>query len=104
IVYSTAFLSIPTPIVALPCGSRSTSSTRRCVAAREAARFTQVVVLPTPPFWFATAITFAIRLPPQSTPFQHHDSAAPGARRQADLERTETELRGRGPPLLLEAR
>ena len=32
------------------------SSTRRRVAANEAARFTAVVVLPTPPFWFATAM------------------------------------------------
>ena len=29
---------------------------RRRVAANEAARFTAVVVLPTPPFWFATAM------------------------------------------------
>ena len=53
----TLAFSTPQPMVALPCGSRSTSSTRRCVAASEAARFTAVVVLPTPPFWFATAIT-----------------------------------------------
>ena len=42
--------------VALPCGSRSTSSTRRFIAARLAARLTLVVVLPTPPFWLATAM------------------------------------------------
>ena len=50
-------LSTPQPIVALPCGSLSISSTRRWVAASEAARFTAVVVLPTPPFWLATAMT-----------------------------------------------
>ena len=33
------------------------SSTRRLVAVSEAARLTAVVVLPTPPFWFATAMT-----------------------------------------------
>src|SRR6267154_27733 len=44
-------------MVALPCGSRSISSTRRRVAARDAARLTAVVVLPTPPFWFAMAMT-----------------------------------------------
>ena len=33
------------------------SSTRRRVAASEAARLTAVVVLPTPPFWFAMAMT-----------------------------------------------
>src|SRR5579862_4819417 len=50
-------LSTPLPMVALPCGSRSMSRTRRLVAAREAARLTAVVVLPTPPFWFAMAMT-----------------------------------------------
>src|SRR2546421_5791845 len=54
---STFALSMPLPMVALPCGSRSMSSTRRLVAAREAARLTAVVVLPTPPFWFAMAMT-----------------------------------------------
>src|SRR5881394_3715843 len=50
-------LSIPLPMVALPWGSRSTRSTRRWVAASDAARLTAVVVLPTPPFWFAMAMT-----------------------------------------------
>ena len=40
----------PRPELALPCGSTSTSSTRFSAAASEAARFTAVVVLPTPPF------------------------------------------------------
>jgi hypothetical protein len=43
-------------MVALPCGSMSASSTRWPDAASDAARFTQVVVLPTPPFWLATAM------------------------------------------------
>src|SRR5512138_592990 len=46
-------LSMPQPIVALPCGSRSTTSTRWPMRARPAARLTVVVVLPTPPFWLA---------------------------------------------------
>src|SRR5437588_2977317 len=50
-------LSIPLPMVALPWGSRSMRSTRRWVAASDAARLTAVVVLPTPPFWFALAMT-----------------------------------------------
>src|SRR5512137_1307562 len=54
---SRLFLSTPQPIVVLPCGSQSMSSTFRCVAASDAARLTAVVVLPTPPFWFATAMT-----------------------------------------------
>ena len=44
---------IPSAEPALPCGSRSMRSVRRSLAAREAARLTAVVVLPTPPFWFA---------------------------------------------------
>src|ERR1035437_865244 len=47
----------PRPLVALACGSRSNSRTRRPTAATQAARLTAVVVLPTPPFWLATAIT-----------------------------------------------
>ena len=58
----------PSPVPALPCGSISTSRTRRCVAASDAARLTQVVVLPTPPFWFATAIIRVIC----SGPAQQH--------------------------------
>src|SRR5215469_12000440 len=42
---------------ALPCGSRSTTSTRLPCRARQAARLTAVVVLPTPPFWLAIVIT-----------------------------------------------
>src|SRR5262249_19979693 len=48
-------LSKPTPLVAFPCGSPSTRSVRCSAAARLAARFTAVVVLPTPPFWLAIA-------------------------------------------------
>jgi hypothetical protein len=55
-----ACLFTPEAIVALPCGSRSTSSTRRFAAASAAARFTAVVVLPTPPFWLATAMMRAM--------------------------------------------
>ena len=51
--------STPTPLVALPCGSPSMSSVRRSATARLAARLTAVVVLPTPPFWFAIAMTRA---------------------------------------------
>ena len=57
---SHAALSMPLPIVALPCGSRSMSRTRCPCAARLAARLTAVVVFPTPPFWFATQKIFAI--------------------------------------------
>ena len=45
----------PSPEVAFACGSRSMTSARSPASARQAARLTAVVVLPTPPFWFAIA-------------------------------------------------
>src|SRR5687768_16199372 len=54
---------MPAPEVALPCGSASTSNTLLPHVAITAARLTAVVVFPTPPFWFATAIILAIYLP-----------------------------------------
>src|SRR5438132_1515641 len=44
----------PRPVDALPCGSRSMTSTSAPCSASAAARLTVDVVLPTPPFWFAT--------------------------------------------------
>ena len=58
--FCTLCFEIPSPWVELPCGSISISSTRKPLAPRQALRFTQVVVFPTPPFWFVTAITFPI--------------------------------------------
>src|SRR5574344_948221 len=58
-------LSIPKPLVLLPCGSLSNSNTFLPISARQDAKFIHVVVFPTPPFWLATAITF----PPLFTPF-----------------------------------
>src|SRR5204862_4514402 len=46
---------LPSPRVAFPCGSQSTSSTSRSSAASAAPRLIAVVVFPTPPFWLATA-------------------------------------------------
>ena len=59
----------PWLIVRLPCGSRSTQSTRISFSSSAAARFSVDVVLATPPFWFANAMNcepFAARrdLPP----------------------------------------
>src|SRR5215212_957322 len=48
---------MPRPVLALPCASRSTISTARPLAARAVPRLMAVVVLPTPPFWFAIAST-----------------------------------------------
>src|SRR6266478_4775752 len=47
----------PRPLVEFDCGSQSTSKVLTSAAASEAARLMAVVVLPTPPFWLATAIT-----------------------------------------------
>src|SRR5919201_5698832 len=46
---------MPSPVEALPCGSRSTTRTRWPFSASAAPRLTAVVLLPTPPFWLATA-------------------------------------------------
>src|SRR5690606_12615671 len=48
--------SMPSPVEALPCGSRSTSRTLSPSSASAAERLIAVVVLPTPPFWLATAM------------------------------------------------
>ena len=42
--------SMPSPVLALPCGSRSMISTRSPTAASAVPRLIAVVVLPTPPF------------------------------------------------------
>src|SRR5690242_509485 len=47
----------PSPVEALPCGSRSTISTSSPTAASAVPRLIAVVVLPTPPFWLAMART-----------------------------------------------
>ena len=49
--------------VEFACESQSTNKVGCSAVARQAARFTAVVVLPTPPFWFATAIIRA-KFPP----------------------------------------
>ena len=51
---------MPRPDEAFACGSASITSTFFSNAASDAARFIAVVVLPTPPFWFANAMIFPI--------------------------------------------
>src|ERR1700677_426428 len=58
---SGSFLLIPRPLEAFDCGSQSMSKVLTSAAAREAARLMAVVVLPTPPFWLATAMTRPIK-------------------------------------------
>src|SRR6476619_8518177 len=50
---------MPRPADNAPCGSRSTSSTRRPYSANAAPRLMVDVVLPTPPFWLHSASTIA---------------------------------------------
>ena len=54
--------SKPIALVAFAWGSRSISNTRLPFSAKQAERFTAVVVLPTPPFWFAIAKSFIEQL------------------------------------------
>ena len=58
-VRSSSCEATPRPADSAPCGSRSTSSTRRPYSASAAPRLIVDVVLPTPPFWLHTAITVA---------------------------------------------
>src|SRR5918997_1220658 len=51
---------MPCDIVRLPCGSMSTHSTRWPSSTKAAARLGVVVVLATPPFWLAKAMTLAL--------------------------------------------
>ena len=59
-VFSNSRISIPNPDEVLACGSASISSTFLPSAAKAAAKLIEVVVLPTPPFWFANEIIFPI--------------------------------------------
>src|SRR6185437_5665898 len=51
----------PYPPVELAWGSQSMRRVLRPSSARAAERLMAVVVLPTPPFWFTTARTFAMK-------------------------------------------
>src|SRR5690348_3260467 len=57
---------MPSPVEALPCGSRSTIRTVSPIAASAVPRLMAVVVLPTPPFWLAMARTRGTRAAPGS--------------------------------------
>ena len=54
---TSAWWSMPSAVLALPCGSMSMTRTVSPAWARAAATLTVVVVLPTPPFWLATVRT-----------------------------------------------
>ena len=58
-LFSTLSGSTPWLMVRLPCGSMSTQRTRWPDSLKATARLRAVVVLATPPFWLAKAITLA---------------------------------------------
>ena len=82
--FSTVSGSMPCDMVRLPWGSMSTHSTRWPFSAKATATLSVVVVLATPPFWLANAMTLAwlrSRLAPMrlgETHVRHysHDRAA----------------------------
>src|SRR6476646_842213 len=63
---STVLRLMPRPAVRFACGSMSTHRTRKPSSASAPARLIAVVVLPTPPFWLAIAITFVTGASPQN--------------------------------------
>src|ERR687897_3403411 len=71
---STASGSRPSENVRQDCASRSTSSTLRPCSASADPREATVVVLATPPFWFATAI---VRVTPAIVPVLGGGGAPP---------------------------
>src|SRR5271168_3502679 len=74
---------MPSPVLALPCGSISTSSTFSPLTASAQARLIAVVVLPTPPFWLATAMIRGRFLASDMTDLAHfQDARIVGLRRQ----------------------
>src|SRR5436305_531396 len=90
--------SIPCDIVRLPWGSMSQHSTRWPSSAKATARFSVVVVLATPPFWLANAITLAVAftaLPPGGR-YSYAGVFARG-------DRNPLPLRGKGAPMAARA-
>src|SRR4051794_16893747 len=62
---STLLRFTPRPAVRLACGSMSMQRTLNPSSARAPARLIAVVVLPTPPFWLAIAITWVTGASPR---------------------------------------
>src|SRR5581483_3783093 len=80
---------MPRPVEALPWGSMSTISTFSPTAASAVARLIAVVVLPTPPFWLATASTrrrWGSAATAQSRQLEHAAVGAAAARQQPGVE------------------
>src|SRR5207302_5384159 len=77
---------MPTPLVELPWGSRSTSRMMRPREARAADRLTAVLVFPTPPFWLTIANVFPVGCDPISVyGFYGCDDEGPIGRNRAPV-------------------
>src|SRR3954463_4167211 len=86
---------MPCDIVRLPCGSMSTQRTRWPSSTKATARLRVVVVLATPPFWLAKAITLALPFKTRSDHGRENPSQGVCSRRQR---RFLPRARGRGRP------
>src|SRR5690242_19657219 len=75
---------MPSPVEALPWGSRSTISTSSPIAASAVPRLMAVVVLPTPPFWLARASTRGARLGLRGASFIRRLLEKPNPRKPSD--------------------
>src|SRR3954468_21887873 len=86
---------MPCDIVRLPCGSMSTQRTRWPSSTKATARLRVVVVLATPPFWLAKAITLALPFKTRSDHGRENPSQGVCSRRRR---RFLPRARGRGRP------
>src|SRR5436190_639620 len=98
--FSSVSGSMPWDMVRLPCGSMSQHRTRWPSSANATARLSVVVVLATPPFWLANAITLHVAV--TGAPMGRRDAYAPDLRNRQGWRR---EIDGRhrarvarGPP------
>src|SRR3954471_18486153 len=71
---------MPCDIVRLPCGSMSTQRTRWPSSTKATARLRVVVVLATPPFWLAKAMTLALPFKTRSDHGRDNPSQGVGSR------------------------
>src|ERR687888_1553854 len=95
---STVLRSTPSPTVRLACGSRSMQRTSLPSDARAPPRLIAHVVLPTPPFWFAIAMTLpnrALLFADPSPPDPLRVAVLPTARGSARANQPRTDYNGK---------
>src|SRR4029079_14931217 len=95
----------PRPVAALACGSMSIRSTRVPASATHAVMLIAVVVLPTPPFWLASAYTRELMLrtmvPAEADAHEQSrdgEETARGSARPSAGTQVAAQARRRGPP------